>query len=391
MVEEPSVIDTMKCKNCKSLVIDENSDCRCIEFGKKTTLEYTCPRFEEGENEYQKELKKLEKKKEDDIDLTNLKEYFEKGVPKIEYILDPFIRKGGITIIGGEPGTKKSLLSMLISLCICKGEKLFDKFEVKKGKVIYLDYENGEIVLVNRFHSLLYGNFKGNKKDTENILLSVFDDLKLDGPDTIEKLYKIDEKYNPDIYIFDSLVRCMEGDEDKSTDVRKVFDNLKYFMSKGKSIIILHHTNKSKQKGMNALRGSSDLGGMAEIVMMLESSNNFTYVKLVKHRHLGLESTENWGFMIDDTIFKDSEKFLKLKYFESNPDDKDAITKCFEDFKDWLNRTYSSNDEIRSNKILESMDKHYGHKKNTVYKALDIAVNERFIEKTVKRGIWVVL
>lgn len=345
---------------------------------------YSCPDFKPDKEK----LENSQKKEQDSLEIISVKEAIERGVPEIKYIIDPFLRQGGITIIGGEPASKKSLLAMLMCVCVVKGEKLFNRFETKQKRVMYLDFENGYAVLVNRFHSLLFGNFAGNKENTEHIFLSVFNDIKLDDSKrAIPILNELDERYKPDVFICDSLVRCMEGDEDRSSDVRRVFDNLKEFLAKDKSFIILHHTRKGDSKGMNALRGSSDLGGMAEIVLMLKASNDFTHVEIAKHRHIGIDSSSKWGFMIDKECFGEDSKFLKLKYFENDPNDQDAISQCYDDLEALLQDNYKTYDKVRSKGLWEAMDK-IGHKKWAFSEALKKIQTNEILRFGGKKGLW---
>lgn len=52
-------------------------------------------------NIYNKEIKDIS------IKVVNALDALNNPIPKIEYLINPLIRKGGLTIIGGEPGTKK--------------------------------------------------------------------------------------------------------------------------------------------------------------------------------------------------------------------------------------------------------------------------------------------
>ena len=43
----------------------------------------------------------------------------------------------------------------------------------------------------------------------------------------VKIIKNIVEKHSIDVIIFDSLVRFIEGDEDKSTDIRKTYEHIK--------------------------------------------------------------------------------------------------------------------------------------------------------------------
>ncbi len=343
---------------------------------------------------YNKALSYVETKKrigEDvELELITVKHAIENGVPEIKYIIDPFVREGGLTIIGGEPGCKKSMLAQYLSICIAKGKIAFDKFKIQQRKVCYLDFENGYIVMVNRFNSLLHGNFTGNKEFMEDVTLSVFNDIKLDNSNSKISIRKIIDQTNADVFIIDSLVRCMEGEEDKATDVRKVFDNLKDFMAEGKTFVILHHTRKENNRGMSGLRGSSDLGGMAEIVLMLSSTKegNFTYCTMAKHRHLGIDNSNKWGFMIDDELFGEGSNYIKLKYFDVSPEDKTKFDACLEELEQWIDENYSCNEIFKTDAANKAMDKLGGYNRVMVADCIKKHLTNSIIKKTEKRGFY---
>lgn len=334
-------------------------------------------------------LKDIEQKKETEnkpIEVLNLQEALDKGVPEIEYVINPILRKGGLTIVGGEPGAKKTIFAIACSLAIAKGKPILEKFETTQAKVLYLDYENGLIVILNRFQDMNAGIYSYAKDGLNNVSLSVFNDLRLDNPKHAEQLHKIIQDTGSEVVIVDSLVRCMEGDEDRATEVRIVFDNLKDMMAEGISFILIHHTKKGiEKKTMGSLRGSSDLGGMAEVILMLSENGDFTNVTLEKHRHLGKEGMPPFAFLLE----KSSGDIIKLKYFECTPEQAEAKQLAYDDLLEWIN----DNDfkQFRTKAAEIEMKKVGGHSKNAVSEALTMLKKNRIIAKKTNQSPWEVL
>ena len=219
------------------------------------------------------------------------------GIPKIEWLVENIVRVGGITVFGGSAGTMKTFTGMYLSLCCANNIKFLEEFNVLPIRTLYIDEENGDIVIGNRLKSLIKG-MNLNNKGAENISFSIFNNYKLDNSEVIIKLKYVIEKYQPQLIIFDSMVRCMEGEEDKSKDVRMIFDNLKEIFNEfGTSFILLHHTTKG-QKGLNALRGSGDFAGMADVVLMFDKLKDGSIkATFEKNRHIDTSKLQNFNFI----------------------------------------------------------------------------------------------
>lgn len=325
-----------------------------------------------------------------DMEILNVAEALKQGIPEIKYIIDPLLRKGGITIIGGEPGAKKSLLAMMMGISIAKGVSLFDKYEVSPCKVMYLDFENGLAVMLNRFQSLINGTFVGDDSGLDNVSLGIFYDLKFDDDKCLPILRYLIGQTKAEVFIIDSLVRTLKGDEDKSSDIRKIFDYLKHLLKEDISFIIVHHTRKDNKRGMSGLRGSGDLGGFPDAVLMLDpkgDAGQYTNVTLEKHRHLGVSACNDWGFLVDDVSFE-REQYLKLVHYDKCPDDQTKSEQCYHDLLEWIDKTYASGNEFKTGAAAAAMDKLGGYSRIMVSDRLKLLHSKKIIEKQEKQGYW---
>jgi len=214
--------------------------------------------------------------------------------------------------------------------------------------------------------------------------VSIFNGFKIDEPVGIKQIKLLIDEYKPKIIIFDSMVRCMVGEEDKSRDVRKIFDNLKSVLVEHPDIcfLILHHTTKgaNRRKGIDALRGSGDFAAFADVILMFNQNDGFVEVDVVKNRHIDRALLS--GFVIKfETI---DEEYLKLNYLEANPDTLSAIEECVSDIKNWYNTEQKV--VFRSRLVLSEMKK-LGYAKNCTYSALKVLEKRRDISKQ-KRALW---
>lgn len=321
----------------------------------------------------------------DNIELKSLSQMLKDGIPEIKYNVENIIPQNSLIYFGGGSGEGKTWVAMQLALSVAAGKPFLDNFETLQGSVIYFDEENGTITLLNRFGRLRLGHY-GLDQEFNNLYLSIFENIKLDTepgkPNKIEPLIK---RYNPRLIIIDSLVRCFTGEEDKSKDVSKIFDNLKKIMQQYPelSIIILHHLTKGNKKNMDSLRGSGDIAAMADCVYMFCKNNDFINAKCVKHRYLGSDESEDFTALIETTIAPN----LKLKYVEPSEAVGNPINTIITDMLDWFEN--EGIETFRTEKAAQTMAKQ-GHSKFSFYKALKKMLKEKDIRK-LKRGHYEVM
>uniref|UniRef100_A0A6H1ZYZ0 Putative ATPase domain containing protein n=1 Tax=viral metagenome TaxID=1070528 RepID=A0A6H1ZYZ0_9ZZZZ len=325
--------------------------------------------------------------KTDKYEVRSLKDILTEGIPKIKWRVDKLVPERGITIIGGLAGTFKTWAAMDMAICCASGQPYLDEFGIEKCNVLYLDEENGDITLPYRFNKLINGHDLA-KEEFDNLYCSIFNDIKIDTNDTISTLKLLIDKFQPKIVIIDSMVRCMIGEEDKSKDVRIVFDNLKDVFKEYQdlSFVLLHHTTK-QGRGLVSLRGSGDFAAFADVILMFESSHKgFASVEIAKNRHIDMSLLPRFSFQINDSEDKEGNKSINLHYIGDQSANLDAVQACIEDMMDWIGNEGII--KLRSNEIYEKMSK-LTHKRNTIYSAIKSMLSNDLISK-LKRGVYIV-
>lgn len=326
----------------------------------------------------------IEEKKNLPIPITKkvvkLSELLEKGIPKISWLVENIVREGGITIIGGTSGTMKTFFALELALACVSGNQFLDYFDVQKTKVLYVDEENGDIVIFNRLSSMTKSN-NIKSEDLDKFFLLIYEGLKLDNDEIILSLTKVIEEFKPKLIIFDSLVRFFEGDEDKSKDVRRIFDNLKPFVKEYQvSFIILHHTTKNG-KGLTGLRGSGDISAFADVVLMFDKKKSgIVNVEIAKNRHIDTTLLSSFNFKPES-----SDETFYLKFMEINVEDVTERDKCISDLKEWWDE--NSLVEFKSGQAKKVMEEN-GYSKNTYYAAINKLILEEMVQKGDKKGYY---
>lgn len=263
-----------------------------------------------------------------------LETMYNEGIPEIEWHIWRILPKRGITFLGGASGSYKTWAAMHLALSVAQGKEFLFKYPAYKARVLYLDEENGDISLFTRFQLLAEGY--GLERPFDNLHVATFSGMKLDMEDHMETLDQYIEDNNIKVVVIDSMVRCMIGQEDKATEVRLVFDNLKSMMEKRTelSFVLLHHTKKGA-KGMDALRGSGDFAAFADIIFMFNPihKKKIVEVDVVKHRHLDLSTFQTMNFEINNP---ESGGITLAATNDEGGAEADAVKECAEEMLDYL-------------------------------------------------------
>lgn len=226
-----------------------------------------------------------------------------------DFFIDKLIPKEGVSFIASPTGIGKTNAAIHMSLCIVNEEPYLG-IQTKKGKVLYIDEENS----VNTMRRKVWEIQKGNHFiSCEDIYLASFQGININTLEGSEKLKILIERHNPQIIILDPFIRTFAGIENDSDQVKQYFEALKPYLD-SISFIILHHVRKEGNGTitMNSLRGSSDISGFADVVMVLDrlkSEGNIRTLKVVKHRHIDMEQIEpiNMKFETETLMDKESQ------------------------------------------------------------------------------------
>jgi KaiC/GvpD/RAD55 family RecA-like ATPase len=307
--------------------------------------------------------------------IRTLADVIKNGIPEIKWTVQDIIPSRGVVFFGGPSGARKTWIAMHLALSVASGIKYLYHFDTKQAPVLYCDEENGDVTLPNRFGKLIQKT-DFEKYQFDNLYLSIFNGIKLDNEFSIQQLRHDIVKYQPKVVILDSLVRCMEGEEDKATDVRKIFDNLKKLFEEFKEIcfLILHHVSKGRNNKLEALRGSGDIGAFADIILMFSENKSFTNIEIVKHRFIDREKLPGFSVKFESSEDED----LNLIYYDQNPDQVDAEEECRNDLVDWMDE--ESIKVFQSGDGLKSM-KDRGVSKSIYYKTLKKMVKDKDLRK----------
>lgn len=214
------------------------------------------------------------------------------------WTVEKLVPSQGITAISGAPAAYKTWFTLDMALKIASGDILFDKFTTEKSGVLFIDEENGERLLQQRF-----------KKLNKNFELPIYF-LSLMGfqlsKDMVSNIIKIAKEKDIKVIIFDSLVRIHGADENDATKMAGVFKHIKELNKEGLTVIFTHHNRKQgffKGSPSQNMRGSSDILASVDCHLALEKRQKEEFITInqtklrqeqeIKPFKLGIISDEN--------------------------------------------------------------------------------------------------
>jgi hypothetical protein len=208
--------------------------------------------------------------------LTTLDEVLE--YPEPEYLIDPVLIEGTVSVLGAYTGTGKSIVALSIIKSILTGEALWEKYRVNKtGPVLLIDEETPQGFLRERTQKMGF---------TQGLPLYLlhFQDVRLDRDDFFNALMEKVEEVRPILVVIDSLIRVHRLKEDDAVAMSLVVGRLRKIANSGTTLLVIHHHKKGEGPLSQKLRGSSDIPGGVDIEYALLPVNDYLVFKSVKTR-----------------------------------------------------------------------------------------------------------
>lgn len=195
-------------------------------------------------------------------------------IPPIEYLVDGMIARGTITLWTGIDGTAKTFLAQRMAIAVATGREFLGR-RCLASPVLYLDYENPSFAVRDRL-DLMAGEPIDN--------LKVWGTWLEDQPPQIgnELLLTIAKESKP-LIIVDPFRYAHGAEENDSTEMMGIMQQLRYCAAAGGAVVILHHpakTEGSTGRGSSAIRGAADVAFLQE----MSDETGLITLKCVKNR-----------------------------------------------------------------------------------------------------------
>ena len=289
-----------------------------------------------------------------------------------EYLAEPYLPRGMITILAGHAGQGKTTLALWLASHVSNGDLMPGG---KPGNIYYFTTENDEsIVLRPRLEAM------DARLDRVMVMRSDARQLTLTDPRLFEMHKIFDGK--PDLIIFDPVQSYVgkKLDMNRTDDVRFMMDNLnKLLHATNAAVVLICHTKKAPM-GFNGrpcelINGSSDFVNAARSVCFLgrDPARPDVCVVAQEKNSLGLPGA-SLAFTIGEdgaVHWSDEECELTAAQILTYSDEKRRhAARPSERAQAALRDLLAKNEKMRSTDILEACAKQ-GISRSAVYRARD--------------------
>jgi hypothetical protein len=207
-----------------------------------------------------------------------------------EFLIEGFLVKKSIAMLGGPVAQRKSIIALNIAHALCTGEPLFGYFDVpqKPERVVYLCPEMGPASFVKRIKQIGLGSYIGK---------TFFIQTMSESPTVLDEL---GEELPGAVVIVDTITRFVEGDENKSEDMRRFAQKVFRLANAGATMVLLHHSKKGSSGSLDdGLRGSSELAAFVDSCWVTElEDTKEPYQSLSKMRNVKQRDFESDPFRL---------------------------------------------------------------------------------------------
>lgn len=187
---------------------------------------------------------------------------------KLDFLWKPYLARGEVTILEGDPGLGKSYLAQMVAGSIATGRRIPSPYKGQPkitGSTIYFDMENSAgTVTKPRLTQNGFTNFQGNYHVVQQ-------PFSVDDEEALDFIYEEMEKIKPSLVVFDTLNTYIgRADTHKASEVAQAFG---IFMQIAKdfncAVLVLRHLTKGSGPAIYRGQGSVSFGGLARVVMVV--------------------------------------------------------------------------------------------------------------------------
>ncbi len=169
----------------------------------------------------------------------------------LDWLAEGVFCRGELTLFGGREKRGKSLVQLAVAVTMASGGGEIAGIEVKAGRVLIVDAENGEREVHRRLRAMGLA-----LEHAEN--LTICEARGFDLREDLELAAKLAARHEADLVVFDSFRALWRGDERDEAEVAAALDPMRELAhDTERACSMTHH----QQKGGEEYRGSSAIGG----------------------------------------------------------------------------------------------------------------------------------
>lgn len=185
---------------------------------------------------------------------------------QLDFVWRPYLARGEVSILEGDPGLGKSYLAMMIAGSIATGRRLISPYKGSPktlGTVCYFDVENAAgSVTKPRLVQNGYEDFSGRYHVVQQ-------PFSIDDDEAMDIIYEELERIKPSLVVFDTLNAYIgKADTHKASDVAQAFGIFTGIARDFNcAVLVLRHLTKGSGSAMYRGQGSIAFAGTARVVI----------------------------------------------------------------------------------------------------------------------------
>ncbi len=165
------------------------------------------------------------------------------------------IAPGAPVLIAGYGYSRKTLAVQGLGLAVASGRPAWEFFDVRIGRVLHVDHEQGNRLSRERYQRLALGMCIGPADLGDRLRLAIMPSLYLDADDVELAYSRKVEGF--DLVIIDSFRAAAPSTEENSSDVRRPLDMLTRISERtGSTFVVIHHARKPQKDAAGGARAS---------------------------------------------------------------------------------------------------------------------------------------
>jgi predicted ATP-dependent serine protease len=217
--------------------------------------------------------------RQDEIDLTLLRDLFAEKDETTEYVIDNLLPKGGLSIFAAKPKVGKSTLARNAAKAVSRGEQFLNRNTIC-GPVIYLALEEKRSEVKRHFKDI---GCTGDEKI--HLMTSVAPSLAV--------LCAMAAKIKPEMIIIDPLFRFIRVPDTNSYGkmLLALDPLLRFSRDSGIHVIAVHHLGKSRQSGIDAILGSTAIVGTFDTVLVMRRTEQYRTIETIQRYGTDMEES----------------------------------------------------------------------------------------------------
>lgn len=183
----------------------------------------------------------------------------------IDWIWFPYLARGEMTVLEGDPGLGKSYLAQVVSAAICDGEKLpsVKRQKAVMGRVVYFDMENSAGTVTKK-------RLVENGLENLASFVQCEEPFSIDDDEAMGDIYDYFEKVKPTLAVFDTLNTYIgKADAFKGHEVQQAMGRFRELAKRFNcAVLVLRHLTKSnRERALYRGQGSISISGLARVVI----------------------------------------------------------------------------------------------------------------------------